>query len=99
MDSEAGPGESDGGIVMFNLMPIPDVIQGPSAWYGPQMAASREWLEHLSQTEIAEIDAAAQRLVRVEKSIPSIRPNDFPLPTLGPRLRRILNDVLNRRGF
>jgi hypothetical protein len=84
---------------MFDLMPIPQVIQGPSVWYGPQMAARGEWIEQLSQAEIAEIDAAAQRLVAAEKDIPSIRQSDFPLPTLRPRLRRILDDVLHGRGF
>jgi hypothetical protein len=84
---------------MFDMMPIPQVMEGPSAWYGPQVAVSHEWIEHLSQTEIAEIDAAVQQLISAEKEIPSIRQNDFPLPTLGPRLRRILNDVLNGRGF
>jgi Taurine catabolism dioxygenase TauD, TfdA family len=37
--------------------------------------------------------------VNASKDIPSIRKEDFPLPTLGPRLRRILDDVLNGRGF
>jgi hypothetical protein len=84
---------------MFDLTPIPQAIQGPSAWYGPQMAASRKWIEHLSQIEIAEIDAAAQRLVSAGKDIPSICQDEFPLPTLGSRLRRILDEVLNGRGF
>jgi len=84
---------------MFNFMFIPDVIEGPSAWYGPQMAANREWIEQLTPTEIAEIESAAGRLVSAEQDIPSIRKCDFPLPTLGPRLHRILDDLLNRRGF
>jgi hypothetical protein len=84
---------------MSEPAPLPRVIQGPSAWYGPQTAAGREWIEHLSQGEVAEIDSAAQRLVRDGVGIPSVRRDDFPLPTLGPRLRRILDDVLNGRGF
>ena len=84
---------------MFNLMPIPQVIQGPSAWYGPQMAASSEWIENLSQSEIAEIETTSQRSVCAKKDISSIRKEDFPLPTLGPRLCRILDDVLNGGGF
>jgi hypothetical protein len=84
---------------MFDLKSVPEVIEGRSAWYGPQMAASSEWVEHLSNSEIAEIDAATRRLVDAEKDIPSIRKTDFSLPTLGPRLRRILDDVLNGRGF
>src|ERR1700722_529299 len=84
---------------MFDLMSVPEVIRGPSAWYGPQMAASTEWLELLSDAEIAEIESATQQLVNTGKDIPAIRKEDFPLPKLGSRLRRILDEVLNRRGF
>jgi hypothetical protein len=78
---------------------LPPVIQGPSAWYGPDLAARTDWIEHLSATEIAEIDGAAERLANGEVDIPSIRRQDFPLPTLAPRLRQILEDVLAGRGF
>ncbi len=78
---------------------LPQEIPGPSAWYGPDLAARGDWIEPLSETEIAEIDAASQRLASAEIDIPSIRRADFPLPTLGPRLRRILEEVLNGRGF
>jgi Taurine catabolism dioxygenase TauD, TfdA family len=78
---------------------LPPAIQGPSAWYGPDLAARGDWLEHLSETEIAEIDTAAKRLANADMDIPSIRQQDFPLPTLGPRLRRILEEVLSGRGF
>jgi len=82
-----------------SLAELPQVIEGPSAWYGPDMAARGDWIEHLSDAEIAEIDAAAARLADAEVDIPSIRRQDFPLPTLAPRLRRILEEVLNGRGF
>jgi hypothetical protein len=58
-----------------------------------------EWIEHLSETEIAEIHRASERLATAEVDIPAIRPEDFPLPTLGPRLRRILEEILVGRGF
>ena len=35
---------------------LPPVIQGPSAWYGPDLAVRGDWIEHLSETEIAEIE-------------------------------------------
>jgi hypothetical protein len=34
-----------------------------------------------------------------DREIPSICREDFPLPTLGPRLRRILDELRNGRGF
>ena len=78
---------------------LPDEIHGPSAWYGPDLAARGDWIQQLSETEVLEIDAAAQRLVDAEFDIPSIRRHDFPLPTLGPRLRQMLDELLTGRGF
>jgi hypothetical protein len=78
---------------------IPQRIQGPSAWLGPDLAARTDWIEHLSDAEIAEISAESAQLADVGADIASIRRQDFPLPTLGPRLRRILDEVLNGRGF
>jgi Taurine catabolism dioxygenase TauD, TfdA family len=78
---------------------LPPVIEAASAWYGPAMAACGDWIEDLSEREIAEVDTAAERLASTEVDIASIRQQDFPLPTLAPRLRRILEDVLTGRGF
>jgi Taurine catabolism dioxygenase TauD, TfdA family len=86
-------------LATISLDEFPQVIRGPSAWYGPDLAARGDWLEHLSDTEIAEIDSAAKRLASTAIDIPSLRQQDFPLPTLGPRLRRILEEVLTGRGF
>jgi hypothetical protein len=86
-------------MALFSIEDLPREIRGPSAWYGPDLAARGDWIERLTEAEIAEIDAAAERLATAEVDIPSIRKNDFPLPLLGPRLRRILHDVLAGRGF
>jgi Taurine catabolism dioxygenase TauD, TfdA family len=82
-----------------SLPELPPEIVGPSAWYGPDLAARSDWIEQLTPAEILEIDVAAERLAAAEFDVPSIRKQDFPLPTLGPRLRRILTEVLNGRGF
>jgi hypothetical protein len=81
----------------------PPEIQGPSAWYGPQQDAHRNWIETLSEADIAEIERAVQgtieRLENPERDLVSLRKQDFPLPTLAPRLERILDQVLTGRGF
>ncbi len=82
-----------------SLHDLPPEIQGSSAWYGPDLAARRNWIEQLSETEIAEIERATKRLAEAQVEIPAIRKNDFPLPALRPRLRRMLDEVLNGRGF
>lgn len=81
------------------LMRLPDEIQGPSAWYGPDLARRSDWLEYLSSTEVAEVERAVKRLGAQRRDIVTISSEDFPLPTLAPRLRRLLDEVLNGRGF
>ena len=82
---------------------LPAQIAGPSAWYGSDLAARQDWIEPLSEREIAEIEAATEsaimRLAAPETELPSLCKQDFPLPTLGPRLERMLAEVLTGRGF
>src|SRR5262245_29827645 len=78
---------------------LPLNIEGPSAWYGPAMAGSSDWIEHLSDAEIAEIAVATSRLAENRIEISSIRRDDFLLPALGLRLPGILKEVLDGRGF
>jgi Taurine catabolism dioxygenase TauD, TfdA family len=81
------------------LLTLPPEINGASAWYGPEMLARRDWIEHLSETEIAEVERSTKQLADAHVEITAIRRDDFPLPTLGPRLHRILDDTLNGCGF
>src|ERR1700733_5120389 len=78
---------------------LPPEIGGPSAWYGPDLAARRDWIVDLSEADIAEIERATQGLINSRTDIPSISPQDFPLPSFGPRLRSMLAEVLSGRGF
>src|SRR5499426_219642 len=63
------------------------------------MLTRRDWIEHLSETEISEVERATKPLAGAQVDIASIRRADFQLPTLAPRLQRILDDTLNGRGF
>jgi hypothetical protein len=87
----------------MDMSEFPPEIQGPSAWYGPELLAHRDWIEVLSDAEIAEIERAVQctlqRLDNPERELVLLRQQDFPLPTLAPRLGRILDEVLTGRGF
>ena len=76
---------------------LPPEITGPSAWYGPAVAANTDWIEPLSPAEIAEITAAAHAAQDVE--LTRITRENFPLPGLAARLARITGDVLHGRGF
>ncbi len=78
---------------------LPPEIQGPSAWYGPGLLGQADWIYHLSETEIIEIEAAVNGLTSASKNLGDISRDDFPLPTFGPRLHSLLGEVLDGRGF
>jgi hypothetical protein len=78
---------------------LPPFINDRSAWYGPDHAARRDWIETLSDREIDEVQSAAKKSAAREQDLTRIEPDDFPLPSLGLRLRRILDETLNGRGF
>lgn len=79
---------------------LPPEQTGPAAWYGPDLVTRDDWLMKLSPADVAEIEAATRALAGREADIAAIRAADFPLPTLGPRLKeRVKEEVLNGRGF
>ena len=63
-------------------------VEGPSAWYGPDMVArSDEWLYELSEEEVAEIDAAVAALMASDTDLLDVDRESFGLPTLAKELR------------
>jgi len=79
---------------------LPPEQTGPAAWYGPEIVKRTDWLMPLTPAEIAEVETAATALAAREADIAAIKASDFPLPTLGPKLKaRVDAEVLNGRGF
>jgi hypothetical protein len=74
------------------------LVHGPSAWIGADIARRpEEWTYQLSTTELGEIAAATAACAG--RDIASITRADFPLPTLGPILERMRDELLHGRGF
>jgi hypothetical protein len=78
---------------------LPDPIQGPRVWYGPEMSASDAWIHQMTDADLDEIEATMKPLVEAEKDIARISQADFPLPTLAPKLAAIQDEVMRGRGF
>ena len=78
---------------------LPPEVCDRSAWYGVEVAKYSDWMEHLSEAEIAEVEQAVRHLQQSNQDLASITADDVPLPTLAPRLQRLLEEVLNGRGF
>lgn len=77
----------------------PARITGPSAWLGPEMATHTQWIETLCAAEIQEVDEAIRQHQASGRTFADITTQTFALPTLGPRLQRMQQEVLNGRGF
>ena len=84
---------------MGNYPVPPGVIEGPAAWCGPRLDASREWVWHFSEDELVELDAAMVAVKAKGIDIVDIQKTDFPLPALGPKLDEIRQELLVGRGF
>ena len=78
---------------------LPPAQHGPAAWLGPEIVALRDWVERLTPSEVAEVEAAARSLSGRNADIASLSASDFPLPTLAPRLAKIRAEVLHGCGF
>ncbi|HKU98326.1 MAG TPA: TauD/TfdA family dioxygenase [Vineibacter sp.] len=82
-----------------SLAALPPHQVGPAGWYGPDMAQRTDWIVALQAADLAEIDAASERLVARGADIAHVTRADFPLPTLGPKLVQALDALLQGRGF
>jgi hypothetical protein len=79
---------------------LPPQQTSAAAWYGPEMVKRADWQMPLSPSEIAEVESAAKVLAAREADIAAVTAKDFPLPTLGAKLKaRVEGEVLNGRGF
>ncbi len=82
----------------MSVSPPRPLVDGASAWIGRELRSREgEWIYQLSAAEIAEIEAATAAVRG--RDLAEIQRADFPLPTLGPALDRLREEILNGRGF
>ena len=77
----------------------PEVLEEACEWTAEDVADPATWTVVLSDPEIAEIDHAIRVARDKSDDFLQIGKDDFPLPTLGPRLLQIENELMNGRGF
>ncbi len=78
---------------------LPPEQTGPAAWIGPEIAARGDWIAPLSAADLAELDAAMRTVLAAGTPLGQLTAADFPLPTLGPRLAALRDELLHGRGF
>ncbi|MDP7242805.1 MAG: TauD/TfdA family dioxygenase [Rhodospirillales bacterium] len=74
-------------------------VESPAVWLGSDLAKTDEWMYRLSEEEIGELEAALRQTQERGLAIIDIGREDFPLPTLGPVLVKLQEQVVNGRGF
>jgi len=70
---------------------LPPEIKDASAWYGPDLAKSTDWIAPLSEAEVAEVESATRDLAQSSIDLTSLTRDDFPLPTFGFHLYELLD--------
>jgi hypothetical protein len=75
------------------------IVDHPSAWYGRDLANDTSWIVHLEPRHLEEIAEAVADVGRRGLPFANLTRDDFPLPTLGPKLRQWQEDSLGGRGF
>jgi len=79
---------------------LPPEVRDASVWYRSELVHSTNWIVQLTDTEITEVKTAVQKLEEsYEQQSIDLKAENVPLATLAPRLRGILNEVMNGRGF
>lgn len=77
----------------------PEFVESPAAWRGSDLTPG-EWVHALSEADVGEIETAARALAARDVDLATTGADDFPLPMLSARIRKILlSDVLSGRGF
>ena len=88
---------------MLNVIRQPAVLNqpvvDPAAWTADDLASDQSWIHPLTESEIADLDAAVARVEERGLDILDITRDDFVLSTLGDRLDEIAADVVDGRGL
>ena len=74
-------------------------ITGPKAWRGDRLTNDPSWIVTFTDADIAETERALTAAKSTGRAMAEIGREQFPLPTLAPKLARILDEIRNGRGF
>ena len=83
-----------------DLSTLPSAFTGPSAWRGCDLRdAPDQWVYHLTDEDIAELEAAAKTYLSLGRDIGQISKQDFPLPKFEQHIDQLKNKLLTGIGF
>ncbi|EXG81607.1 TauD/TfdA family dioxygenase [Cryptosporangium arvum] len=74
-------------------------VTGPSAWRGDQLQHDRSWIYHLTEEQIAELEAVGRKFVLDDPDLRTVTREDYPLPVCAPAIEQWGHDMSRGRGF
>jgi hypothetical protein len=74
-----------------------EILEPHCEWTADAVKDPALWTEWLTPAELAELDVATK--ANAGRDLREVGKADFPLPTLGARIKRIENELINGRGF
>ncbi|KAI1640498.1 hypothetical protein F4809DRAFT_648025 [Biscogniauxia mediterranea] len=77
----------------------PAILNNKFAWSGVDFDHKTDFIYHLNKAELAEICAAKDMFKAQELDGDLVNRDNFPLPTLGPKLDQLSQDIYGGRGF
>jgi hypothetical protein len=77
----------------------PRILEPQCAWTAVDVADESRWTERFDDRELDELDRALRHALARSDDVLDVAKDDFPLPTLAPRLARIEDELINGRGF
>jgi len=77
----------------------PEILEPACEWTAKDVADPSTWTEHLSEAEIAELEAAVAQANATSADFLNIGKAEFPLPTLSSRLKAIEKELIDGRGM
>lgn len=83
----------------MNTVLAPSPVSAPWVWSADELTARKDWIIRLSHADIADIDRALAAVKERGLPLKEIAARDFPLPTLGPNLRKVKDLLANGPGI
>ncbi|KAK4205205.1 hypothetical protein QBC40DRAFT_292040 [Triangularia verruculosa] len=78
---------------------FPSHLASKLAWTGASLASSSDYILHLTEDEVAEINAAVVHFKTLDLDGNQVGPANFPLPNLAVKLGQVCRDVHHGKGF
>ncbi len=80
-------------------MQLPRILEPQCEWTAADVADEDVWTECFTDAELVELDASLRHAWTRSDDVLELTKDDFPLPTLAPRLADIERELIDGRGF